>query len=110
MSRGIRSSIIFSCCFYLGEFSLVFPEIQPALNLEVVLIAHQLLMSGIWTVKTGHNLDIVHIPDIMRFLEYGQDGVGYLILKLFMSNTHHHYLDIVESNQNVQYTVFLVES
>ena len=47
---------------------------------------HQLLMYGIWTVKTGHILDhvldIVHIPDIVRCPEYGQVGLGYLILFL----------------------------
>ena len=40
---------------------------------------HQILMSGIWTVKTGHIPDIVHIPDIAQCLGYSQGGLWGLI-------------------------------
>ena len=45
------------------------------------LAGHQHLMSGRWAVETVRIPDIVRIPEIAQFLEYGEGRLGFDIIK-----------------------------
>ena len=81
-------------CPEYGQFSLSMfwtskIDVRIEASFDCPCSGSQKLMSGIWTIKTGHILDIVHIPDIARCLEYDLIRTSHIFMDpqhLFFQN------------------------